>query len=339
MHTRYSRQILFAPIGEAGQKKLMRASVLIVGAGALGSWAIDMLARAGVGKMKIVDRDYVEESNLQRQQLYSMKDVEQKLPKAVAAKARVLQINSSVEIEEYVMHADASNLEPLVQSVDLILDGTDNFDTRFLINDLAVLHKKPWIFGACLGSYGSTLTVIPGVTPCLQCLIRSVPMQTMTCDSMGIISPAVGQVVVHQVTEAIKILLGQTDALRNTYLYFDLWNHEQMSIKISKAKMEDCVTCGTVPTYPFLQFENQTKTSVLCGRDTVQIRPPQALSFSTEEIVKRLTELSYHVSDYRHLITGEKDNEKLVIFPDGRMLLHGTKDIEKGKAIFQKIFL
>lgn len=338
MLERYSRQVRFAPIGESGQRKLMDARVLVVGAGALGSWLIDMLARAGVGHIIIVDRDYVEESNLQRQQLYSMDDVKERTPKAIAAKNRVQSVNPTITIDAHVMHADVSNLEPLVKEVDLILDGTDNFDTRFLINDLAVLHKKPWIFGACVGSYGTTFTIIPNETPCLQCLLRTVPMQTMTCDSAGIISPAVGQVVVHQMTEAMKILTGQMDALRKTYLYFDLWTSEQMSMKVESAKQNNCVTCGENPSYPFLQFENQTKTSVLCGRDTIQIRPPQAMKITMNEISQRLGELSYRVTSYMHLVTGEKDEEKLVVFPDGRMLIHGTKDIEKGKAIFQKIF-
>ena len=338
MLERYSRQVRFASIGEWGQKKLMDSRVLVVGAGALGSWLIDMLARAGVGHILIVDRDYVEESNLQRQQLYSMNDVKDRTPKAIAAKNRVWHVNPTIKVDAYVMHADVSNLEPLVQEVDLILDGTDNFDIRFLINDLAVLYKKPWIFGACVGSYGTTFTIIPNKTPCLQCLLRTVPIQTMTCDSAGIISPAVGQVVVHQMVEAMKILTGQMDALRKTYLYFDLWTNEQMSMKVGNAKHKSCITCGENPSYPFLQFENQTKTSVLCGRDTVQIRPPQPMEITMEEISRRLKHLSYEVTSYMHLVIGEKDGEKLVVFSDGRMLVHGTKDMEKGKAIFQKIF-
>lgn len=338
MLERYSRQIRFQPIGEEGQKKLLSSSVLIVGAGALGSWMIDMLARAGVGHLIIVDRDYVEESNLQRQQLYSMVDVESRMPKAIGAKNRVLAVNPSIEVEAHVMHADAKNLEPLVQKADLIIDGTDNFDTRFLLNDLALLHQKPWIFGACVSSYASTFTIIPGLTPCLQCLLRTVPMQTMTCDSAGIISPAVGQVVVHQMTEAMKILTGDFEALRGTYLYVDLWKNEQMSMKVAGAKHKGCVTCGDHPTYPFLQFENQTKSSVLCGRDTVQIRSGQVITVSQEDLVQRLVDLEYEVMRYAHLITGEKNGEKLVVFPDGRMLIHGTKDMEKGKAIYQKVF-
>lgn len=335
---RYSRQVRFLPIGEAGQQKLSDATVLVVGAGALGSWIIDMLARAGVEHLIIVDRDYVEESNLQRQQLYSMADVEARMPKAIGAKNRVLAVNPFIQVEAHVMHADAKNLAPLVLKADLIMDGTDNFDTRFMLNDLAVLHKKPWIFGACVGSYGSTFTIIPGKTPCLQCLLRTVPMQTMTCDSAGIISPAVGQVVVHQMAEAMKILTGKMEALRGTYLYFDLWKNEQLSMKVSNAKRSDCVTCGQTPTYPFLQFENQTKCSVLCGRDTVQIRSVQTMMISQDDLEKRLEDLDYTVTRYVHLITGEKNGEKVVVFPDGRMLLHGTKDMEKGKAVYQKIF-
>ena len=215
MSDRYSRQILFSPIGIEGQDKIRSKHVLIIGAGALGSGNAEMLTRAGVGKLTIVDRDYVEESNLQRQQLYTERDVEQKLPKAAAAEKRLREINSDVHIEAVIGDANPEKLAELAQGKDLIIDSTDNFETRLAINDISQKLNIPWIYGACVGSYGMSFTIIPGKTPCLNCLLKTIPIQGMTCDTVGIISPAVGMVVAHQTAEALKVLVEDWECRSN----------------------------------------------------------------------------------------------------------------------------
>ena len=238
MSDRYSRQVLFSPIGKEGQAKIRPKHCLIIGAGALGSGNAEMLTRAGIGKLTIVDRDYVEESNLQRQQLYTEQDVEQKLPKAAAAEKRLRAINSEVEIHAIIGDANPEKLDELVKGVDLIIDSTDNFETRMAINDISQKYKIPWVYGACVGSYGMSFTIIPGKTPCLNCLLKTIPMQGLTCDTAGIISPAVGMVVAHQIAEALKILVEDWDAVRPSFVSFDLWRNQYSSIKMSKAKDE-----------------------------------------------------------------------------------------------------
>src|SRR5699024_6894041 len=196
MFTRYSRQILFDPIGEAGQKTLSTKHVLVVGMGALGTQSAEVLARAGIGKLTIVDRDYIEWSNLQRQQLYTEEDAEGRIPKAIAAKKRLSAINSEVEIVSHIMDVTPSELEELVEGVDLILDGTDNFDIRMMINDIAQKYRIPWIYGSLVGSYGMSFTILPGETPCLHCLLETVPVIRPTCDKSVVMSTTESQVVI-----------------------------------------------------------------------------------------------------------------------------------------------
>lgn len=284
MNNRYSRQVLFLPIGKDGQEKISTKHVLIIGAGALGSANAEALVRAGIGQLTIVDRDYVEWSNLQRQQLYTEQDAEKRLPKAIAAKNRLTSINSSVSIEAVVADASVLELEKWAQKADLIIDGTDNFETRMMINDIAQKYKVPWIYGACVGSYGVSYTIIPEKTPCLSCLLETVPLGGVTCDTAGIIGPAVNMVAANQITEALKILVGDLESLRNKLVSFDLWKNQHRTIKVDKLKKEDCPSCGNNRSYPFLTFENQTKTTMLCGRDTVQIRPPSPVTRDLETL-------------------------------------------------------
>ncbi|EIM04936.1 UBA/THIF-type NAD/FAD binding protein, partial [Planococcus antarcticus DSM 14505] len=205
MNGRYSRQELFEPIGKEGQAKLRNKHVLVIGAGALGTGCAEMLVRAGIGKITIADRDYVEWSNLQRQQLYTEEEAKQRTPKAIAAKKHLTLINSKVEVRCHVMDVSVEEMEQLVVGVDLILDASDNFDIRMIINDISQKHRIPWIYGACVGSYGISYTIIPGETPCLNCLLENIPMGGVTCDTVGIISPAVQMVVSFQISEALKI--------------------------------------------------------------------------------------------------------------------------------------
>lgn len=337
MLERYSRQMLFTPIGHDGQEKIRRKHVLMIGAGALGSSNGEILTRAGIGKLTIVDRDYVEASNLQRQQLYTEEDVAEKLPKAIAAEKRLKAVNSDVDITAIVGDANPELLEELVQDVDLILDATDNFETRMAINDIAQKHEIPWIYGACVGSFGMSFTIIPGKTPCLNCLLKSIPIQGMTCDTVGIIAPTVQMVIAHQSAEALKILVEDYNALRNSFVSFDLWRNQYSSIKMSKVKDDGCLSCGSQRTYPYLDKENLMKTSVLCGRDTVQIRPPKKVQINLNELASHLKSLEYEVKGNPYLVSVETGENRLVIFQDGRALIHGTKDLTQARSIYQRM--
>lgn len=233
---RYSRQVRFAPFGAAGQQGLARSCVLVVGMGALGTGIAETLARCGVGRLILVDRDYVEWSNLQRQQLYTEEDARVRTPKAVAARTRLMAVNSEIVIEAHVLDVRAEELESLLPGVDLIMDGTDNFDTRLIINDLAQKHGIPWIYGACVGSYGITYTILPGETPCLNCLLGTIPLGGDTCDTAGILPQAVQMVTTNGTAEALKLLGGFKDKLRGKLLTFDIWRNEQQEIGVQMAK-------------------------------------------------------------------------------------------------------
>ncbi|MCP3740120.1 thiazole biosynthesis adenylyltransferase ThiF [Rossellomorea sp. BNER] len=338
MSDRYSRQTLFAPIGEKGQQRIAGKHVLIIGAGALGTGNAEALVRAGVGKITIVDRDYVEWSNLQRQQLYSEDDAKNRMPKAIAAKERLRRINSEVEIKAFILDATPLELERFAAGVDLILDATDNFDTRMMINDISQKYEIPWIYGACVGSYGISYTIIPGETPCLHCLLESVPLGGLTCDTAGIISPAVGMVVAYQTAEALKILVEDWGAIRKKLISFDLWTNQQTAINVSKIKKENCSSCGMKATYPFLSFENQTKTAVLCGRDSVQIRPPHVQKRDLQTIADTLSGKGGKVEQNPYLLSFTIGEHRLVMFQDGRALVHGTKDIAEAKTLYHRYF-
>ncbi|MCE4049747.1 MULTISPECIES: ThiF family adenylyltransferase [Bacillaceae] len=334
---RYSRQVLFPQIGAAGQEKLQKKQVLIVGAGALGSSSAEMLVRAGVGKVTIIDRDYVEFSNLQRQQLYTEEDATSRVPKAIAAEKRLKEINSSAAVTGVVAEATKELLEQYLIDADVLIDATDNFETRMLLNDLAVYHHIPWIYGACVGSSGMSFTIIPEETPCLNCLLQKLPVQGMTCDTVGIIAPAVQMVVTHQVTEALKILIEDRQALRGSFLHFDLWSNAYSSMKVSRAKNPACQTCGTERSYPYLKGENKTKTAVLCGRETVQIRPSHAKKLSLIKLGDSLKKNGYKVMVHPFLLSVELEQNRLVLFEDGRALVHDTKDVTYAKSLYDKL--
>lgn len=337
MKERYSRQILFPQIGSSGQEKISSKHVLVLGVGALGSSISEMLVRSGIGKLTIIDRDYVEFSNLQRQQLYNELDALQKMPKVIAAKNRLQEINLDANIDAILIDATIEKLEGILPAVDLIIDATDNFETRMILNDLSQKHRIPWIYGACVGSVGMSFTIIPGVTPCLNCLMQSIPMQGMTCDTGGIISPVVQMTVAHQVAEAMKILVEDQQALRPSYVYFDLWRNQYETIKVGKVKKDSCLSCGKEPTYPFLETDQATKTSVLCGRDTVQIRPRKKMELDFGKMSKQLVGIGYLVSTNPFLLSAEKDGNRIVFFKDGRAMVHGCKDVSVAKTLYQKI--
>lgn len=336
MDKRYEKQEKCSFIGASGQKSIQQKHVLIVGMGALGSASAEMLVRAGVGTLSIVDRDYVEWSNLHRQQLYCESDCHELIPKVVAAKRRLNEINSEVQINAYVMDADSNNLVQIIQNVDVLIDATDNFDIRFILNDLSQKYNVPFIFGSCVGSYGNTFTFLPGKTPCLHCLLEQIPLTGATCDTIGVINPIVQMIASYQVTDCLKLLVGDVSSIRKTLLSIDLWKNQHYSIRVDKAKRHDCLSCGPDPTFPYLQYGAQTKTTVLCGRDTIQFRPSQQKELNIDFLEKHLKGLGITKRN-PYLLTFEYDTYRLVFFQDGRVFIHGTNDIKTAKKVYYNL--
>lgn len=332
---RYSRQQRFAPIGATGQQRIREKRVLVVGAGALGAANAETLVRAGVGKITIVDRDYVEWSNLQRQQLYTEEDAIKRLPKAMAAATHLRAINSDVVIEPIVADADARLLEYLVahDRPHVIIDSTDNFDVRMIINDVSQKYAVPWIYGACVGSYGLSYVIIPHETPCLRCLLEEVPLGVATCDTAGIISPVVHMVVAHQTAEALKILVND-ERINRKLVSFDIWRGQYRMIDVKRIKKDDCQSCGGKRTYPALQYENETKFAVLCGRDTVQIRPAQRDGWEWTTLISFLQQQGIRIEQNEYLLAFTIHPYRFVVFSDGRVFIHGTNDIQEAKRLY-----
>ncbi len=333
MTNRYSRQELF--LGSKAHAKITEASVIIIGAGALGSASAEMLVRAGIGRLTIVDRDYVELSNLQRQQLYTEEDVRNQLPKAIAAKTRLEQINSENIINSFIEDVNGLNIEELIKDHSVIVDATDNFETSLIVNDAAVKHGIPFLFGACVGSYGLTYPIIPGETPCLHCLLNHLPMDGMTCDTVGVISPIVQITAALQVTQVLQILSGET--LSPMLQSMDIWKNEKAEINVTQLKNKLCPTCGEHPSYPFLLFENQMKTDVLCGRDAVQLRP--GLKQKTYSLPHLLERLGNHVTNpvlNRYLLSCKFEDYQIVFFKDGRAIIHSTNEAKKARAVYNR---
>lgn len=334
MNTRYQKQALF--LGSQGQTKLQKAHVLIIGAGALGSSSAEMLARAGIGQLTIVDRDFVEYSNLHRQQLYTEADAQSQLPKAVAAKKYLQQLNSEITINTHIIDVNASTIENLIHNQTVIIDATDNFETRMIVNDAAVKHGIPFIFGACVGSYGLTFPILPGQTPCLHCLMTHLPLDGMTCDTVGVISPIVQIIASLQVTQALKLLTGVP--LTKSIHSLDIWNNQKSEIQVSNMKNAHCPTCSEQATFPYLSYENQTKTDVLCGRDAVQIRPSTHLKVSMETLKNKLQPVVTKITVNPYLLSCSFKNYRIIIFKDGRAIIHGTNDASRARTIYNQIF-
>jgi len=335
VNDRYSRQILFREIGKEGQERLMNSRVLLVGAGALGASHAEMLARAGVGTLRVVDRDFVEFTNLQRQTLYKEQDAIDRLPKAVAAKRRIAEINSEVQVEEHVADVNNSNIESLIDGCDLVIDGTDNFQVRYLVNDACVKLKTPWIYGAAVSSYGTTMTVIPGETPCLRCVFEEMPDagSAPTCDTAGVIMPIISSIAAVQVAEAIKLLTGNRDALHRSLIQIDVWQNDWRKIKLAGPN-PDCVACGK-REFEFLDAESQEFAAVLCGRDAVQIAPPNATSIDLQSLAEKLTPLGdVRVNEY--LLRFRHNGTELTVFTDGRAIIKGTDDISAARSLYAK---
>ncbi|GAB4074097.1 thiazole biosynthesis adenylyltransferase ThiF [Barrientosiimonas marina] len=336
MNERYSRQILFRGIGEDGQQMLQNKHVLVIGAGALGTGNSEILVRSGVGKITIVDRDYVEWSNLQRQQLYTEQDAEQQMPKAISAQRRLQAINRDVTIEAHIADVTPTEMEQFAPDTDLIMDATDNFEIRMIINDAAQKYSVPWIYGSIVASYGISYTILPQSSPCLNCLLQGMPVGGLTCDTGGVISPVVQMVVAYQTAEALKILTENWSDLRRELISFDIWSNDHSSVNVDKLKFVDCPSCSTEPIYPFLS-QSQTKTEVLCGRDTVQIRPASKETRNLEDIAKHLSNLG-DVNQNSFLLQFRTDQNRMIMFKDGRVLVHGTNDATEARSLYHQYF-
>ena len=335
MSDRYSRQILFENIGLEGQRRLASSRVLIVGCGALGSAHAESLARAGVGHLLIVDRDFVEASNLQRQTMFTERDASEKLPKAVAAANHLNEINSSVMVHPEVVDLNHSNVERLLQGCSLIIDGTDNFSTRYLINDAAVKSNVPWIYGAAVGSYGVTMTVLPGQTPCLRCVFEEMPpaASAPTCDTAGVIMPIINVISAIQVTEALKLLTGRHEALHGGLLQFDVWRNEWRSINPGRPR-PDCRTCGQ-HRFETLEATNQESAAVLCGRDAVQISPSEPTSIDFNTLAAKLRS-SGEVSFNEYLLRFRTGDIEVTVFKDARSIIRGIHEISAARSIYAR---
>lgn len=331
---RYSRQILFDGIGKKGQEKLSASSVLVVGCGALGASHSEMLARAGVGTLRIVDRDFVEFSNLQRQTLFTESDAEERIPKAVAAEQRLEKVNSEIKIEGVVADVNFSNAEELAHDVDLVIDGSDNFQVRYLINDVSVKLGKPWIYGAAVSSYGTTLTVRPGETPCLRCVFGEMPPSgsAPTCDTAGVIQPIISAISSIQVTEAIKLLTGQ-GLLHESLLQVDIWRSDWRKI-VMRSPDPECVCCAK-REFEFLSEENQEVLTTLCGRNAVQILPAKASEIDLARFQESLSR-SMEVEANEYLVRFAVDRLNVTLFRDARAIIQGTDDPVEARALYSR---
>jgi adenylyltransferase/sulfurtransferase len=332
---RYSRQILFAGIGAEGQRRLGASRALVVGCGALGSAQAESLARAGVGRLRIVDRDFVEESNLQRQTLFTERDARERLPKAAAAARRIAEINSDVEVEPVVADARHDNVERFVAGCDVVLDGTDNFATRYLLNDACVKHNVNWVYGAAVGSYGVTMTVRPRATPCLRCVFEDAPpaASAETCDTAGVIQPIIAVVAAVQVSEALKLLTNHTEALHGALMQFDVWRNEWRRIKLGKPS-PDCPVCAR-GLYETLEAESSEFAAVLCGRDAVQISPARASQIDLAALAERLRAAG-EVKANEYLVRLGAGGYELTIFKDARAIIRGTDDPAVARTLYAR---
>ena len=332
LEERYSRQVLFPGIGAEGQHKLTQARVVIVGFGATGSALASLLGRAGIGTIRIVDRDYVEPSNLQRQSLFDENDAAESLPKAVAAARKIASFNSQIVVEPQVADLVPSNIESLLAGVDLILDGTDNFETRYLINDYAVKFSLPWIYTAAVGSYCATLNILPGKTACLACIFPDSPRGALeTCETAGILNSVVNLAASVAATEALKLLSGANDQLRRTLLSFDLWRNERAEI-VADHSRPGCRVCSQ---REFIHLGGEGRPHItLCGRNSVQIherRRPLDLAQMTERLKPHGT-----VRHNDFVLKFWLEPYEMTLFPDGRAIIKGTTDTAVARSLYAR---
>lgn len=329
---RYSRQVLFGPIGTEGQRKLGGSRVAIVGCGATGSTLASLLARAGVGRICVIDRDYVEASNLQRQMLFDEADARESLPKAVAAARKIAAFNSQIVVDPQVADLTPKNIGSLLGGAQLILDGTDNFETRYLINDFAVKNSVAWIYTAAVGSYGITMNILPGKTACLSCVFPEPPQgRVETCDTAGILNSAVSAVASIAATETMKFLVGAEAEMRRTVLSIDVWRNLHTEISAAKPR-EDCRTCGE-QEFPHLEGEGRPHIT-MCGRNSVQIHERHR-PVDLAEMGERLKPLGM-VRQNEFVLKFWHNSYEMTVFPDGRAIIKGTTDPAVARSLYAR---
>jgi adenylyltransferase/sulfurtransferase len=329
---RYSRQVLFSSIGPDGQERIEQAHVAIVGVGATGAAAASLLARAGVGTLTLIDRDFVEESNLQRQVLFDEADARASLPKADAARRKIAAFNSEIEIRARVADLVPANIHELLQSAQIVLDATDNFETRYLLNDYAVEQQKPWIYAAAVGAYAVTMNILPAETACLACIFPEPPHGAVeTCDTSGILNTAVNLAASIEVTEALKWIVGARDKMRRTLLSCDLWNNEWTEIAAA-APRAGCAVCAQ-RDFTHLRGEGRPHIT-LCGRDSVQIHE-RSRPIDLAEMEDRLSPHG-HVLRNDLLLRFRRGEHTLTLFPDGRAIIQGTTDVALARSLYAR---
>jgi molybdopterin-synthase adenylyltransferase len=329
---RYSRQILLSAIGTEGQKRLRSARIAVVGCGATGSVVSGLLARAGVGKLVIIDRDYVEASNLQRQSLFDEADAAESIPKAIAAARKIAAFNSDIVVEPCVDDLTPANIDSLLGGVQLVLDGTDNFETRYLLNDYSIKNSIPWIYMAAVASYGVTLNVLPGTTACLACIFPDPPQGTIeTCETAGVLGPVVNMIAAIGAAEAIKILVGAEEKIRRTLLSFDIWENERAEMAARNPR-SGCRACGE---HDFIHLAGESRPHItLCGRNSVQIHERNR-PIDFREIGKRL----HPHGTVRHndfVLKFWRDPYEMTLFPDGRAIIKGTTDTAIARSLYAR---
>jgi molybdopterin-synthase adenylyltransferase len=331
---RYARQELFAGIGRDGQEKIRAARVAVVGCGALGSSLAEMMVRAGAGAVTVIDRDYVEESNLQRQSLYDESDVARGIPKAAAAAGRLSALNSDVTVRGVVADLAADNAGELLGGSTVVLDGTDNFETRFLVNDVCVRDGIDWVYGACVGAYGLALAIRPRVSPCLRCVLEEMPPpgSSPTCDTAGVIAPIVHVIAGIQAGEALKLLAGRAEALLAGVVTVDLWQgtFEVMDLR---GQAPWCPAC-TAARYDYADA-GAAPTAVLCGRDAVQIRAPRGAGLDLAALAARLAAAG-QVTANEHLVRFRAPDAEMVVFKDGRAIVKNVRDVAQARSLYAR---
>jgi len=325
--------MLFAPLGPEGQERLRAAAVVLVGCGAIGAAAAQLLVRAGIGRLRILDRDFVETSNLQRQSLFDEADAAQALPKAVAAERKLRAINSDAQVQGMIADLSPKNAAELLGGFPLILDGTDNFETRLLVNDFAVQSGTPWIYAAAVASYGVTMTIRPGQTPCLSCLLEASNRAGLeeTCDTIGVLGSIVSLIAALEVTEALKILAGRSDALHGRLVSCDVWSGRFQSI--GAERNPTCRTCAR-KEFPYLEGQAQPHIT-MCGRDSVQIHE-RGRMLDLQALQQRLAPTIHDVRQNGFLLRFRIPPYEMTVFTDGRAILKGTKDPAVARSLYAK---
>ncbi len=332
---RYSRQMILPGWGRERQARLAEKAAVVIGCGALGSHIASHLARAGVGRLVLADRDFVEWHNLPRQALYAEADAVAGVPKAVAAARRLRQINSLVEIEEHVVDVNADTVEALIAGADVVMDGADNFEVRYLVNEACVKHGIPWVYGGVLGTYGLTAAILPGETPCLRCLLGPMPPPgTMpTCETAGVLGPAVAIIAALEAVEGLKILLDKRDELLRSLVMVDVWNGDFERAQTQRGQAR-CPVCDD-GQYALLETEQGSMTAVLCGRNAVQINPRPAQPVDLAALAERLAGVG-PVSANEYLLRLDVEGCQITVFPGGRAIVKGTDDPVQARALYAR---